>query len=147
MSKGRQIRVIMFTDIIGFSNIMSKDVSTGIKVLETNSTFHKDIVEKYSGKLIKKIGDGTLCIFDSVVEAINCAQELIKRTNSIDLYKIRIGVHLGELIFKDNDIFGEGVNIASRLESIAQPDSIIIYNSTHLFLANSFFNTFASFLA
>ena len=126
MSKGRQIRVIMFTDIIGFSNIMSKDVSTGIKVLETNSTLHKDIVEKYSGKIIKKIGDGTLCIFDSVVEAINCAQKLIKQSNSIDLYKIRIGVHIGELIFKDDDIFGEGVNIASRLESIAQPDSIII---------------------
>ena len=126
MSNLRQIRVIMFTDIIGFSNIMSKDISIGINVLEENSTLHKDLVERYSGKLIKKIGDGTLCIFDSVVEAINCAQKLIKETNSIDLYKIRIGVHIGELVFKDNDIFGEGVNIASRLESIAQPDSIII---------------------
>ena len=126
MSKGRQIKVIMFTDIIGFSNIMSKDISAGLKVLEKNSTLHEEIVEKYSGKLVKKIGDGTLCIFDSVVEAINSAQNLIKQSNYIDLYKIRIGVHIGELIFKDDDIFGEGVNIASRLESIAQPDAIII---------------------
>ena len=126
MSKERQIRVIMFTDIIGFSDIMSNDVSEGIKVLEINSDLHNKGILKYSGKLVKKIGDGTLCIFDSVVEAVNSGQELIKEVNKTRLYKIRIGIHIGELIFKDNDIFGEGVNIASRLESIAKPDSIII---------------------
>ena len=116
----------MFTDIISFSNIMSKDISAGLTALEKNSANHEKIVKKYSGQIIKKIGDGTLCIFNSVVDSIKCGIAILDQTKIIDLYQLRIGVHLGEIIFRDNDIFGEGVNIASRLESIAQPNSIII---------------------
>ena len=105
MSKSRQIKVIMFTDIISFSNIMSKDISAGLTALEKNSANHEKIVKKYSGQIIKKIGDGTLCIFNSVVDSIKCGIAILDQTKIIDLYQLRIGVHLGEIIFRDNDIF------------------------------------------
>ena len=86
--------------------------------------------------LIKLIGDGTLSSFESAVKAVECAIKIIKYIDKKCEFKIRIGIHLGEIIYKNNDVFGDGVNIASRLENLAEPGTILISKDVNDQLVN-----------
>mgnify|MGYP000061158504 CR=1 FL=1 len=92
--------------------------------------------ERACGKLIKSIGDGTLSSFESAVKAVECAIKIIKHVDVKCEYKIRIGIHLGEIIYRKNDVFGDGVNIASRLENLAEPGTILISKDVNDQLTN-----------
>jgi class 3 adenylate cyclase len=122
----RQLAAIMFTDIVGYTRMMGHDEDKAFQVLENNRALHKDLLILYGGQLLKEIGDGMLCSFESASNAVKCAIELVRKSNKYKDLKLRIGIHIGEVVFSGNDVFGDGVNIASRIESMAVSDSVLI---------------------
>lgn len=107
----------MFTDIVGYSALMSRDEKQAMAVLEKNRCLSKEAVARFNGKYIKEVGDGTLAIFDSSFDAVNCALEIQKACVAGHSLKVRIGIHIGDIIESDGDVFGDGVNVAFRIEA------------------------------
>ena len=127
----RKLAAIMFTDIVGFTKIMTTSEDTAINILQVQDKIFNPILEKHSGNLLKKMGDGLLIEFSSAVNAVECALKIqsdIKEYNKTDgdEFHIRIGIHLGDVLLLGDDILGDGVNIASRIEPLASPDGICI---------------------
>ncbi len=116
----------MFTDIVGYSALMSKDEKLALSILEKNRSFHKSAISKFNGQYIKEIGDGTLAIFQSSLDAVGCAIKIMKSCCKENSFSLRIGIHIGDIVFRDGDVFGDGVNIASRIEAGGKPGGIYI---------------------
>ncbi len=134
----RKLSAVLFSDIHGYSRLMQSDESATLKLLEEHNKLLFPIIESKNGKVIKTIGDAILAVFDSCTMAMLAAiemQEAIKaRAAQIpesQTFRIRIGIHLGEIIFKEEDIFGNGVNIAARLQPLADPGGICISHSLY----------------
>ena len=136
IKSNRRLAAVMFTDIVGFSNIMSADENMALSILDDKVKLLKPILKNHDGDLIKNIGDGTLSCFESAVNAVKCAQRLIDSIDDAYSFKIRVGIHLGEVVYRDKDVFGDGVNIASRLENLAEPGSILISKDVNDQLSN-----------
>jgi len=126
MSETRKLAAIMFTDIVGYSALMSKDEKKALSVLEKNRKIHKVSIEKFNGEFIKEIGDGTLSVFKTSSDAVNCALAIQEMCCDDQDIKIRFGIHMGEIVVIGNDVFGDGVNIASRIEAAGESDRIYI---------------------
>ena len=124
----RKLAAIMFTDIAGYTEQMSKDEDKAFALIKKKRELLLPLVEKYEGKLIKEIGDGTLTSYFKADNAIDCASTFQSKTNT-DL-NVRAGIHTGEVIVDKEDVFGDVVNVASRLESIAVPGSIFVSKET-----------------
>jgi len=133
----RKLAAIMFTDIVGFTKIMGDDESIALSILENQQSLINPIIKEHKGTIIKKMGDGLLIEFPSTVEAVECAtqmQDSIKSYNTNDdnlEFHIRIGIHLGDIVILGDDILGDGVNIASRIEPLASPDGICITDAVY----------------
>ena len=125
----RRLAAIMFTDIVGYTALMGSNEDHALEILRKNREIHVELIKQYNGTLIKEMGDGTLVQFNSAVDAVQCAIGIQTRAREEVDGKIRIGIHLGEVTFENNDVFGDGVNIASRLQSIADPGGIYISES------------------
>ena len=136
MSQSRQLAGIMFTDIVGYTALMGEDEQKAFELLRKNRQLQRPIIEKFNGTWIKEIGDGVLASFHTVSDAVTCATQIQKACNDIDDLKLRIGIHLGEVVFEDNDVFGDGVNIASRLQAIAPIGGIWISESVYKNVSN-----------
>lgn len=122
----RKLAAIMFTDIVGYSALMSKDESLALQILNRNREVHKAALRQHNGEFIKEIGDGTLSIFQSSWDAVNCAAAIQKSMIAEPSFKLRIGIHIGDIVVSDNDVFGDGVNIASRIEALCEPGGICL---------------------
>jgi len=126
MSSSRQLAAIMFTDIVGYTALMGKDEQKAFELLDKNRQIQKPIIEQWNGRWIKELGDGVLAQFNSAYDAVQCAIE-IQKTARLKLEKqLRIGIHLGDITSENNDVFGDGVNVASRIQGIADPGGIYI---------------------
>ncbi|MFC1553376.1 adenylate/guanylate cyclase domain-containing protein [candidate division KSB1 bacterium] len=126
MSEKRKLAAIMFTDIVGYTALMSKDEHKALEVLQRKRDTLKPLIAQYNGEFLKEIGDGTLSSFHSAVEAVTCAIEVQRSLKDEPDFKIRIGIHIGDVVIQKGDIFGDGVNIASRIEPLAAPGGICI---------------------
>ena len=137
MSIERKLAAIMFTDIVGFTKIMGNDETTALSILQNQQSLINPIVDKHKGKIIKKMGDGMLIEFPSTVEAVECATQMQNSIKSYNLsndnieFHLRIGIHLGDVVILGDDILGDGVNIASRIEPMANPDGICITEAVY----------------
>ena len=118
-STERKLAAIMFTDIAGYTAQMSKDESRAMELLKEKEAILKPLLEDHKGTFVKSIGDGTLTYFESAINAATCAVQLQELTYESDDLNIRAGIHIGDIVFKDNDVFGDGVNVSARLESMA----------------------------
>ncbi|MCK5280475.1 MAG: hypothetical protein KAK04_18100, partial [Cyclobacteriaceae bacterium] len=126
MTEEHRLTAIMFTDIMGYTAIMQDDEQNALQIIDENDRLHELSINKYHGRLIKKMGDGTLSCFSSVTEAVQCAISIQKEVDNYPKLNLRIGIHLGDVVFRDNDVYGDGVNIASRIESCADIGEIHI---------------------
>ncbi len=125
----RQLAAIMFTDIVGYTAMMGKDSNKALESVHQSIHIQKPLVELHNGKWLKEMGDGAMAQFGSALDAVNCALE-IQRTSRADFEAdLRIGIHLGDITIENNDVYGDGVNVAARLESIADPGGIYISES------------------
>lgn len=129
MSSSRQLAAIMFTDIVGYTALMGKDEEKAFALLKKNRQIQKPIIEKYGGKWLKEMGDGVLASFSTVSDAVYCAASIQFASEKEPDLKLRIGIHEGEVVFDSDDVFGDGVNIASRLESLAPEGGIWVSES------------------
>lgn len=129
MPEGRRLAAIMFTDIVGYTAMMGSNVEKALDLLHKNREIQKAAIEKYNGKWLKEMGDGILAQFHSAIDSVRCALEIQRRAHIELDGKIRIGIHLGDVTVENEDVFGDGVNIASRLQAIADPGGIYISES------------------
>jgi class 3 adenylate cyclase len=134
----RRLAAIMFTDIVGFSRQMGADEARMLRLLEVHNQFVQQAVRVHHGHVIKTVGDAFLVDFPSVVHAVQCAQQIHAqlRTHNVEKEKadqihVRIGIHHGDIVQRDGDVFGDGVNIASRLQSLAEPDTVCISQAVY----------------
>ena len=115
---------------------MSKSESKTLNLLEKKRSILKPLLKEYKGTFVKEIGDGTLSYFESAVNAATCAVKLQEKTYDDKEMNIRVGIHIGDIVFKDGDVFGGGVNVASRLESIAPAGGVCVSKSVYDELSN-----------
>ena len=127
MSKAtRKLAAIVFTDIVGFTKLSSQDENKAFSLLDTQRNILKPIVNEFGGEWLKEMGDGLLMTFPTVSAAVECAISIQKAVKKIEDLNLRIGIHEGEITEKDGDVFGDDVNIASRIEPFSAPGGIAI---------------------
>ena len=126
----------MFTDIAGYTAQMSKDEAVAISLLNKKESVLKPLIAKHNGTYVKSTGDGSLSHFNSAVDAATCAKRFQESIYDDKDLNVRVGVHLGDTIFEKGDIRGDGVNIASRLESMAVEGGVFVSKEVHDQLAN-----------
>src|SRR6266540_673608 len=131
MHSSRQLAAIMFTDIVGYTALMGSNERKAFEVLKKNRLIQKPVIEEFNGKFIKELGDGILASYDTVSDAVYAAIKIQEKCNAAKDFQLRIGIHLGEVVFENDDVFGDGVNIASRIQSIAKPGCIYVSESVH----------------
>jgi adenylate cyclase len=131
--EARRLEAIMFTDIVGYTSFTQSNEDLALKALERHNQLLRTSFEKYHGREVKTIGDSFLIEFDSALDAFNCAaviQASLRNLGNISAsgwkLKLRIGIHLGDVVHKGNDIFGDAVNIASRIAPLAEPGGICV---------------------
>ena len=127
-SQHRHSAAIMFTDVVGYTAMMGADEELALKLLQQNHKVQKSLIEKHQGTFIKELGDGFLAYFASADSAVQCSLEIQEKAKEQGDVSVRIGLHWAEIILEDGDIYGDGVNIASRIEGLAEPGGI--YMST-----------------
>jgi adenylate cyclase len=127
----RRLAAILAADVVGYSKMMAADEAGTLSALRSHrEVLFNPAVERHRGRVVKLMGDGTLVEFSSVVDAVKCALEIQLRAaeqQSVDsAITLRIGVNLGDVIIDGDDIYGDGVNIAARLEPLAEPGGVCI---------------------
>ena len=125
MSQSRQLAAILFTDIAGYTAIMQESEHLAIKLLKHHRVILEKTVADYEGDVIEYFGDGSLCVFTSITEAMQCALRIQQQLLAEPTVPLRIGLHIGEVVYEDNKVMGDGVNIASRIQSLGRAGSIL----------------------
>jgi adenylate cyclase len=135
----RRLAAVLAADVAGYSRLMGLDEEgTLARLKAVRKTLVDPTIAAHRGRIVKTTGDGMLVEFASAVDAVRCATEVqhgMAGQNADGLpdtrIEFRIGIHVGDIIFDDNDIFGDGVNIAARLEGIAEPGGVCISDDTY----------------
>jgi adenylate cyclase len=133
----RRLTAIVAADVVGYSRLMGADESGTLAALRAHrSELIDPLIAEHAGRIVKTMGDGLLLEFPSVVDAVKCSLDIqrgmVERNADIaDALRYRVGVHLGDVIVEGDDIFGDGVNVASRIEALADPDGIAISDDAH----------------
>src|SRR5262245_51608260 len=130
----RRLAAILAVDVVGYSRRMGADEEGTLAELKTfRSTLSDPKIEEHHGRIVKTMGDGLLVEFSSVVDAVRCAVEIqramAQRNESLpksQRIELRMGINLGDIIIDQGDIFGDGVNVAARLEALSPPNGICV---------------------
>src|SRR6266516_7540702 len=129
----RKLAAIMFTDMVGYSALAQRDDKVAFELLEEHRRLLREIFPRFHGTEIKTIGDAFLVEFGSALEAAQCAIEiqraLAKRNADVAANRhiaVKIGIHIGDVVHRDGDVYGDGVNIASRIEQLAGAGGICV---------------------
>ena len=127
----RKLAAIMLKDRVGYTAMMQKDEDKARELIERHRAHMKPFVEKHDGKIIQFVGDGTFCRFDSAIEAVRSALEIQKVLEMEPEINLRIGIHVGDVVIKGDEVYGDGVNVASGLEPMAEPGGIYVYQEVY----------------
>jgi TolB-like protein/Flp pilus assembly protein TadD len=138
----RRLAAIMFTDMVGYSALAQRSEELALALLEEHRQILHPLFAGYGGRVIDTMGDGFLVEFPSALQAVRCAMEAQQALGARNAsagperaIRIRIGIHLGDVVFSEDNVYGDGVNIAARLEPLAEPGGIVIsqqvYDQVH----------------
>ncbi|GEO19712.1 hypothetical protein CQA01_02460 [Cyclobacterium qasimii] len=116
----------MFTDIVGYTALMQKDEDVAMRVRTRHREVFESLHKIHNGEIIQYYGDGTLSVFKSAIEAANCAIEIQKLLQEGDPVPVRIGLHMGDIVYSETEVYGDGVNFASRIESMSVAGGILL---------------------
>jgi class 3 adenylate cyclase len=129
----RKLAAIMFADVVGYSRMMASNEERTLELLKDFENICSPIISDNEGMIIKKVGDELFCEFSSAKQAVDCAlaiQEAIQPYNDSRpkdfKLQVRIGIHVGDIVLRDGDVFGDGVNVASRIQPFSSPGGICI---------------------
>lgn len=131
MASSRQLRAIMFADIAGYTALMQEDEENGLQLRDKFQRKLQEVVSAHYGRILEFKGDGALCSFTSTIEAVRAAIDLQLDMQTAPEVPVRIGMHTGDVVVERNNIYGDGVNIASRIETFAKPGSIFISSKAY----------------
>jgi len=126
MSSTRRLAAIMFSDIAGYTAMMQRDETDGLRRLRRYREVLESRVDAHGGEIIQHYGDGSLSIFSSAVEAVSCAREIQGSLREEPRVPLRIGLHVGDVAMEGEHLYGDGVNLASRVEALAIPGGILL---------------------
>ena len=131
MPTSRQLVAIMFADIAGYTAMMQEDEKTAVQVRRKLHKKLKEETDIHNGRILELRGDGALCTFSSTIESVKAALAVQLEMQILPTVPLRIGIHTGDVMVDGNNMYGDGVNIASRMESFAVPGSIFISGKAH----------------
>jgi class 3 adenylate cyclase len=137
----RRLAAIMFTDIVGYSALTQRNESAALRILELHRQLLRPIFAKHGGREVKTIGDAFLVEFGSALEAALCAVEVQRGIHSLNLkrgenLRVRIGIHVGDIVYQGDDVLGDAVNVASRIERLAEPGGVCISEPVYVQIRN-----------
>src|SRR5947208_5111245 len=140
----RRLAAIMFTDMVGYTALGQRDESLSLALVEEQRRFLRPIFKRHNGKEIKSMGDAFLVEFSNALDAVRCAYDAQRTSREFNIsqpsdqrIKLRIGLHLGDVVESEGDISGDAVNIASRIQSLAEPGGICITQQVFDHVRNS----------
>src|SRR6187397_1781639 len=137
MSQSRQLAAIMFTDIVGYTAMMQQNAEKAVAVIKHYNSALEKWVTNFNGQVLNYYGDRSLCIFSSATDAVNCSLSVQKDLKSEPVVPLRIGLHIGEVFFEDAKALGDGVNVASRVQSLGQENTILVSDEFHNKIKNN----------
>jgi len=136
MAEERQLVALMLTDMVGYTRLSQQDEARALRLLDAHNEAIRDSIQAHGGRTIKGTGDGFLVEFPSALQAVSCAIDIQRRfhdrNRSVDeseRFSVRIGLHVGDVVRRDGDVFGDGVNIAARIEPLAGAGGICVTSS------------------
>jgi len=135
----------MFTDMVGYTSLSQKDEAKAVELLDEHRSLLRPVFQRHGGREVKTLGDGFLVEFASGLEAVKCAYDIQQSLHELNSGRLpdsriilRIGVHLGDVIKAGEDVYGDAVNIASRIEQLASPGGVCITEQVQLQVRNKF---------
>jgi adenylate cyclase len=133
MAEDRQLVALMLTDMVGYTRLSQQDEARALRLLDDHNQAIRDSIQAHGGRAVKGTGDGFLAEFPSALQAVSCAIDIQRRffdrNRSVEegeRFAVRIGLHVGDVVRRDGDVFGDGVNITARLEPLAGAGGICI---------------------
>jgi class 3 adenylate cyclase len=131
--QNRRLAAIMFLDMVGYSAMMSKDEARALACVGELEKLLRAEIPRFGGRLVKFLGDGSMAEFPTALAAVSCSQSVLASIEANNAwvapenrYAVRIGLHLGELVDVQDDIFSDTVNVAARVQPLAQPGGIAL---------------------
>lgn len=122
----RQLLAIMFTDVVGYTAITERDEASAVRIRDAHRDLVQTLVKQFGGEVVDVTGDESFSIFGSALHAVDCAIAIQSALRSDPELRLRIGIHLGDVLRKDGEVIGEGVNVASRVRPLAEPGGICV---------------------
>jgi class 3 adenylate cyclase/pimeloyl-ACP methyl ester carboxylesterase len=122
----RQLLAIMFTDVVGYTALTERDEAGAVRIRDAHRELVHTLVKQFDGEVVDVTGDESLSIFSSALQAVDCALALQGALRSHPALRVRIGIHLGDVLRRNGEVIGEGVNVAARVRPLAEPGGICI---------------------
>lgn len=141
----RRLAAIISADLEGYSRMMAEDETSAlITIRALREQFFEPLILEHGGEILKRMGDGWLVSFASVVGAVDCAMDVQRNLADHDSIRLRIGVHLGDIVVESGDVYGDGINIAARLQGQAPSGGILLSDDVHRMLSGKTSESFSS---
>jgi adenylate cyclase len=132
----RMLAAIMFTDMVGYTVMMQEDEKKAKSLRDRHRQVLQNLISEHQGQILQYYGDGTLSIFGSAIEATICGAKIQQELQKEPKVPLRIGIHAGDIVYDDEGIYGNGVNVASRIENLALPGSVLVSDKVNEELKN-----------
>ncbi len=128
----RRLTAILAADIVNYSKLVGDDQTGTLNALrQFRSELFEPLVKDYLGTVVKRMGDGWIVEFASVTDAVSCGLQIQQGLDGHAVIRLRVGIHIGDVVFDEEDVFGDGVNVAARLENLASPGDVLISDTAY----------------